>query len=54
MVEPETGAVASPVGVAGVILCSGADVDFLHIPPVEGGVGLEEKSSDTGDDGSGR
>ena len=53
MVKPVTGSVAGPIGIAGVIFRGGADIDFLHVPPVEGGVGLEDQSGDTGDDGAG-
>ena len=53
MVEPEASSVASPVGIARVIFRGRADVDLLHVAPVEGGVGLKDKSGDTGDDGAG-
>jgi len=43
MVKPEAGAVAGPIGIAGVIFRGGADIDFLYVPPVEGGVGLKDK-----------
>ncbi len=42
-----------PVGIRGMDFGGGAQKDFLHVAPAEGGVGLEHEGDDTGNDGSG-